>query len=237
MAEKKRDEKKRVRNLFDGITGFPIMINLYVIKYIYYHIDKAECFIEKRKKGGKAKAYPIYGNWLPLSRQRFDRINNGNKFEISNREAAEICERFGIDIKYFRRDNPVAFEIQGIWDDDWKCFYNKKYTAHYKVKDINNETARAQHVETMLKALLSSKWEEHLDKNDPVYKVCYYFHYGKRSDEPDNKRLLMEVLWQIDFAEWENETLESLNYFSRLLKVHYDYINALITIEKLRDLK
>lgn len=237
MAGQTDNQPKRIRNLFDSNTGLPIMINLYVIKYVYYHIKKADCFIEEKGEGRKPRAYPIYGNWLPVSRQRFDRINRGERFEISNREAAEICSRFGIDIKHFRRDNPVAFEIEGLSDADWKCFYNENYDGHYRLANGTDSVAGAKKVGAALKTLLSPDWERRLDRDGPLFKICHYFHYGKRSDKPDSKKVLKEALGQIGYREWEGETVESLEEFHSLLKKHCDYIDSLITIRNLRNEK
>lgn len=235
MAGQTKGQPKRIRNLFDGNTGLPVMVNLYVIKYIYYHIKKADCFIEEKGEGKKPKAYPIYGNWLPISRQRFDRINHGGRFEISNREASEICGRFGIDIKYFRRDNPVAFEIDGLGDTDWKCFYNENYGGHYKLANGIESGERAGKTEAALKSLPSPGWERRLDRESPLFKICHYFHYGKRPDSPDNKKLLKEALGQIGYREWDSETAESLEEFHSLLEKHCSYIGALLTIGSLRN--
>lgn len=240
MADEKKSRGRSIKNLYNRDTGLPIMINLYVIKYIYYHIKKADCFIEEKEAGRKAKAYPIYTNWLPISRPRFNRINKGEDFELSNREAADICERFGIDTKYFRGDSPAVFEIEGIeTDTDWKCFYLNKYGVYYdlpdKVESDEDCKTRYKNVENVLKYLISSDWERQLSQDDPVYKVCYYFHYGKRSDAPDNKKLLTKVLGNIGFREWESESVASLKEYHKLLKGHYDYISSLIMIENLRN--
>ena len=64
----------------------------------------------------KAKAYPIYGTrGFPVSRQRFDRINKGYSFEFAKNEAEGVTETYGIDEIYFRKSEPVAFEIKGDW--------------------------------------------------------------------------------------------------------------------------
>lgn len=240
MADEEKGRRRSIKNLYSKNEGLPIRINLYVIKYIYYHIKKADRFLVDPKARGKAKAYPIYTNWLPMSRQRVDRINHGDPFELSNREAMDICERFGLNDKYFKGDNAAVFEIEGIeTDTDWKCFYLNKYGVDYTMpneaeNDKDCETRR-KNVENVLKTLISSDWEKQLNQDDPVYKVCYYFHYGKRSDEPDNKKLLEKVLRNIEFREWESEPIKSLKEYHKLLKGHYDYISSLIMIENLRN--
>lgn len=245
MTNEKTALRKSVKNLYNHETGLPIMINLYVIKYIYYHIQKAPCFLERGENGRKAKAIPIYQNLIPISRQRFDRINKGITFELATGEATQICERFGIDIKYFRRDNPVAFYIDGIDGNiDWKCFYNKKYSGGYNLPTVSDKTKdkdiykkKGDVPESVLKTLVTSDWEKLLSKDDPVYKICYYFHYGKRADEPDNKKMLKEILSEIAYSEWDDVPMESLKELHKLLKKHYSYINSLVTLDNLRNEK
>lgn len=239
MAENKSSEKKRIRNTFDGTTGLSVMINLYVIKYIYYHIEKHESFVLKHEDGKKAKHREIYKNIIPITRQRFDRINKGYNFEMSTREATEICERFGIDIKYFRRDNPVAFEIEGIDTNlDWKCFYNERYDGKYSIsgeRKKEEKHQRAEKPEAVLDKLIHSDWENLLDKDDPIYKICYYFHYGERTDKPDSRKVLRELLEEIAYSEWDEIPVEELRELQNLMKRHYSYINSLVTIHKLRN--
>lgn len=114
MSEAKK--KKVARDwvyTFELEQGFPIRVNLYIIKYIYYHIRKDESFMDEGA-GKKPKSFPIYGNEIPMSRQRFDRINRGERFQLTAAEANDIIERFGIEFKYFRKEAPVMFEIDGI---------------------------------------------------------------------------------------------------------------------------
>lgn len=232
--------RKSVRNIYDKHTGLPVMINLYVIKYIYYHIKKAKCFIEEKRDGKKAKYYPIYQNEIPMSRQRFDRINKGENFEITAGEADLITERFGIDMKYFRRDNPVAFDIEGINMTDWKCFYNEKYGNGYALSGrINNKqcSERAEKVERMLKDLTKSDWESRLDRDNPLYAVCYFFHYGKKFDSPNSVKILKTTLKEMNYKDWERENIDTLKEVCGLLEKHCNYINSIITIIKLRSEK
>lgn len=238
MSEtEKSNVRKSVKNIYDYKTGLPIMINLYVIKYIYYHIAKADRFIEKKETGKKPKAYEIYQNQIPMSRQRFDRINKGMTFEITSGEADIITERFGIDMKYFRKENPIAFSIDGIVQSDWKCFYNERYECNYELPGTFKKTyvkERADKVEHRLKELISRDWESKLEKTDPLYAICFYFHYGKRYDAPSSIDMLRQSLKAVEYKEWEKERGSTLGDDLALLEKHCDYIRALMTIDKLR---
>lgn len=231
--------RKSVKNLYDGNTGFSLMINLYVIKYIYYHISKAQCFMDGDRQGIKRKSIPIYSNpHFPMSRQRLDRINKGVAFELTHGEAESITTAYGIDIKYFRKDDPQAFVINGIDETDWKCFYNHNYYGQYWLPpdlkgnehDIEKNAAR---VTDVLKEL-SENWEDTLKKDDPVFAICHYFHYGQRFDRPDAIKELRDILSSLDYGEWEKEDETSLNEMLKLLRGHYNYVNSLCTLERLR---
>lgn len=229
--------RKSVKNRYNSESGLPIMINLYVIKYIYYHIKKADRFLEKNDYGKKPKAVPIYQNELPMSRQRFDRINKGINFEITSGEADFITKQFGIDMKYFRRENPIAFEIDGISLTDWKCFYKTRYEVRYKLTSTYRKEyilSRAEEIERVLKKLVGKDWESRLGKNDPLYAVFYYFHYGKRFDAPSSIDVLRESLKSVDCKDWERESIGSLKENYCLLEKHCNYVKALITIEELQ---
>jgi len=227
------------KRVYDEITGFPLMVNLYVIKYIYYHIEKARCFIDEDNPGRKIKANPIYGKpGFPISRQRFDRINKGCNFTFARSDAIKLVETYGIDSIYFRKEEPVPFEIKGITMDDWKCFYNHRYKGDYELpyfvknskKAVENKAAK---IETTLKGLVSD-WERTLERDDPLFAICYYFHYGERFDKPNIMKNFKNILSILDFKEWDKEDIEELKKVQTLLENHYQYVNSLVTLEKLR---
>ena len=230
MAE---EGKKSRRNLFDRKNGLPIMVNLYVIKYIYYHIKKADCFMDK-KKGKKPKAYPIYQNELPISRQRFDRINKGMTFEMSAREATEITGRFGIGAEYFRKDSPVMFEIEGICEEDWKGFYQEQYGVAYE--GIEEKKERKEKVEQALKGLVCEDWENRLRPSDPLFAICYYFRYGKKKGNVNRAEKVLQLLKEMDYREWE-QSREFLKEANGILKKHYQYTNAILVVDTARKEK
>ena len=230
--------RKSVKNLYNGSSGLSIMINLYVIKYIYYH--KARRFIDEKESGRKTKAYPIYSSTgFPVSRQRLDRINKGYSFEFTQSESDEVTETFGIDDIYFRKIEPKAFEINGISDIDWKCFYNEKYQGFYELpQQIRNKKdavkANAEKIETVLKKLVSN-WEKLLERNDPLFAICHYYHHGERFDKPDLIRNLKEILSVLPYQDWDKENMDSLRAIYGLMKNHYQYINSLIVLENIRN--
>lgn len=225
------------RNLYNADSGLPIMINLYMIKYIYYHIKKADCFIEKKQNGKKAKSRQIYGQEIPMSRQRMDRINSGMTFEVTAGEADYIVSRFGIDMRYFRKENPIPFNMKDISQTDWKCFYKLRYDVDYNLPSRYTRTkisSRANAVENALKKLTEDNWEESLKETNPLYAICYYFHYGKRFDELSRIEKLRNSLEAVSYTDWEKEDIKVLKNDYLVLQKHCSYINSLITIDKLR---
>lgn len=234
MSEKAK-KNRSVRNLYDAETGLPIMINLYVIKYIYYHIKKADCFIEERKTGKKPKAYEIYGNYIPMSRQRFDRINKGMAFEVSANEANDLINRYGFDEKYFRKDNPEYFEIDGIALSDWKCFYNLRYRGDYELStqfkgnDILIKK-KADKIEEVLKDVISDFRAGELKQGNPLFAICYYFATGTRYGEERAVDKFRKIMREVRYSDWNNVELNLLNDDFKLLKKHLNYISSVITI-------
>ena len=238
MAEGKRSIG-RARNVFDMNTGLPVMVNLFIIKYLYYHIKKADRFMEV-SAGKKPKSKEIYMNVLPISRQRFDRINKGIRFELTTAEAERIRDTFGIDIKYFRRDNPVAMELPEISLLDWKCFYNVRHDGQYhfrsgfKEKEIQD---RCEKVEQGLKDLASADWGNCRDKNNPFFMIWYYFSHGYRYEEESRIDKYIKALREIRCTDWDGIGIQELTDCHGLLKKQYDYINSLLTIYYIKNEK
>lgn len=233
------DTRKSVKNIYDRITGFSLMINLYVIKYIYYHIEKARYFIDEDDPSKKKKSIPIYSHtYFPLSRQRLDRINKGSSFELTQRESDSIITAYGIDKKYFSKDDPEVFVIKGIDETAWKCFYNYNYKGKYALpSDLQSDKEKIKKIADKVKEILkelAENWETTLKRDDPVFAVCYYFHYGVRFDRPSAVANLKESLMEMPYVEWDKESMTSLNEMSKLLKGHCNYVTSLITLNKLR---
>lgn len=234
MSEK-TEKRKSVRNLYDAETGLPIMINLYVIKFIYYHIKKADCFIEERKTGKKPKSYEIYGNYIPMSRQRFDRINKGNIFEVTANESRDLLNRFGLEEKYFRKESPDYFEIEGLTLSDWKCFYNDRYDVGYELptaykKDEEIIKNKAGKIEKVLREVISDFWKSELKQDNPVFAICYYFATGTRYGEERAVDKFRKIMREVRYSDWNNVELDLLSDDFKLLKKHLNYISSVITI-------
>lgn len=211
-------------------NGLAIRINLYIIKSMYYGMKKANVFMVNNA-GRKPKSVPIYGNSLPISRQRFDRINGGMCFEFTSKEANKIVDTFGIEMKYFRRDDPDMFGFFGIESIDWQCYYYEYYKASYQV-NVKDVKTRAEKVKKKLKELAHKDWKQSPDKKNPLYRIWYYFHTGERYEEESRADKCINALRNMKYKDWL-ESPEKLEEASQLLKKHYDYVAAFMTIERL----
>lgn len=238
MAEEKKEEtEKSHRNLFNTDkkreSGLPIMVNLYIIKYIYYHIKKANQFMDKENEGKKPKAIPIYGKQIPISRQRFDRINKGMPFEISAKEATQITDRFGIGAEYFRKDAPVMFKIEGLSERDWKGFYSDRYKVPYEDEVKDKEKCRKK-VEQTLKRLMCANWEKQLKRSDPLFAIFYYFSYGEKIGQVYRANRVLQLLKEMNCIEWE-QSRELLKEANTILKKHYQYTEGVLVVSAIRE--
>lgn len=238
---KKRKVAKDWVYTFDLEQGFPIRVNLYIIKYIYYHIRKAEIFMDVGS-GRKPKSFPIYQYVIPISRQRFDRINRGERFQLTAAEANDITEKFGIEFKYFRREAPVLFEISGISETDWKCYYNIEFGCQFpltgKLTD-NKVTERHKKVTDKLAGLCyenpqnpqqKALSEMEPDDSDPLFKVYYYFAHGERYEKEGSVEKAMKALEKVEYADWGKASMEQLEKYGSLMKSHSDLIQAMLLI-------
>ncbi len=211
------------RKTYNANTGFAIMVNLYIIRYISYHIKKASDF-----SNDEESLKSIYEK-LHISRQRFGRINKGFAFEMTRDEAEHITNMFGIGKKYFIEEPQEILDI-GVTEADWKCFYE----ARYKVKFKNIDYKKSGKAEKIKKALkeLTSDWEKKLAQQDPMYAINYYFRHGRKFDNFSKLQALETILNSITYEVWENLSIESLEKYKKLLEDHCRYVNAFITIRQ-----
>lgn len=227
-------------------TGLPVMANLTVINQIYFKMKKADQFYDDGEgtKRNKKKAIPLWGissGMIPISRQRFNRIKKGMNFSISNNEATQIAQLFGIDKQYFWTEKPVLFEIDNISEYDWKAYFHDKYRVKYDIDTTETEGIKgsASLVGEKLKELPKSISKGNPDMGNPVDKIKYYFETGIKYGEEIQIDKCINILKKIDFSYWdkEAETEDGWNKLAechKLIKNHYNYINSLMMIRKLK---
>lgn len=95
--------ENKVRNVVQTGKGFEVRVNLFIIYYIYYHMDDIHVsFLTQLETRKKPTREPIYMMpFFPFSRQRFSRARSNDHFEFSNKETEMICTAFGIGKEYF----------------------------------------------------------------------------------------------------------------------------------------
>lgn len=145
-----REMSARPKNIIKGDEGVVIMANLYIIRYLYFHMKKHDKFMEKGS-GNKKKSAEFYGEIIPMSRARFIRIMKGYNFRFAMTDISYICSKFGIDTKYFQREktkllqlvrakdgdkakagNKPKDEDKAITINDWKAFFWINYKADFE---------------------------------------------------------------------------------------------------------
>lgn len=237
------EKRKSKRNIYNQGEGIEIRANLYVIKYIYYHINKARCFYieSEREKGKKRISRSLYSDYLNISRQRFDRINNNYVFELTQSAMKDIIQQFGIGEEYFRKEDPVFFKIDGISSEDWKQFYDERH-ARLEEK-VSQETCSEEAITKInekLKKLVKSDWNKNVADKTGVYAVLYFFSFGKTWDARSKIEAAMEMLTTINVMEWDDVALKKLDKikeYKDLLEKHYMYVDSVIKIMDIRSKK
>ena len=127
VSEKEAEEEKeegqnremsaRPKNIIKGDEGVVIMANLYIIRYLYFHMKKHDKFTEEGS-GNKKRSSEFYGKIIPISRARFIRIMKGYNFRFAMTDISYICSTFGIDIKYFQREKTKLLQLVRAKDGD-----------------------------------------------------------------------------------------------------------------------
>lgn len=250
----KKERADKLKNKFGDKEGLPVRINLYIIKFIYYEMkkDRAKIFNEKNETGKKLKAIPIFSTkHFPLSRQRFDRINRGIPFRLTNEEAKTMADCYGIDIKYFTGDEDSYFKIQRVEEENsenknmpeyideisWKYFYKYTYSVDYFIKKNKRKISKEiADLEYSLKELVAN-WRS-LKQDDPLFAICYYFHYNASLGEKvGHIERLKECLQEMDISEWDNLYPSTYEEIFPFIEKHYQYLQAIIRIIRLRKKK
>lgn len=234
-ALKKKNSVKS--NLYNYSNGLTIMVNLLIINTMFYGMKKADIFYEEKEDSKKRKSIRLFGDLIPISRKRFNRIKNGENFRIYNKEAESIADTFGIDIKYFRKEDPILLDIsqeRAIKKVMWEGYFSSKYGVAYKVKEKDAEGDK-EIIDSELQLLKSKDWLNYSDKNDPLFRIGYYFSTGERYEPISKVDKCIKALKEVDFKEWDSKNPDKLEGYRQLFKNHYDYINSLLVIHHLKN--
>lgn len=221
---------------FNCVTGFHIRVNLFIICFLFCHMD---CKSDPNLNGVIKKRRPKYliyeSSYFP-SRQRMDRIYKGIGFDFSNMEAEEISNTFAIDKSFFTKQTAKPFPIKGVTDMDWLCFYKKKYNVDdERLNELSEKEISTSHnrILVALRRIVRS-WEK-LSHKDPLYRICFYYYYDTIFMEKVNpKDTLRDLLKSISYADWEKESIEYLEDTYKLLRNHTDYLSCKLDMYRLQ---
>ena len=82
------------RYIMNKKNGFNVMVNMYIIRYLYSHVEKSGRFMDGEDK--RKKSIDFYKKVINISRQRMGRMLQGINFEMSADERKELCRIFYI---------------------------------------------------------------------------------------------------------------------------------------------
>lgn len=233
MAESKR-------NILDLNTGFNVMINLYVIRYLYSHMDnKAKRFMDE---GGQRKKSNDFYLEIGISRQRFQRILGGQRFEMSFKDRKYLSGKFNIGDEYFN-GNGKAVELNLVSGTDWKAFFNHKYPGDGNAKKYGTWEPekvlqeRVGRVEKALSGLLGKNVVENTYGTDTaIYRIHYYWKNGTACIVDSNLTVFTRALERLqieDWAEIEND-IKKMEKYRRKLAEHAEYLRIVTEYKRVK---
>ncbi len=224
-------ENKCNRNILDKETGFNVRTNLYIIRYLYYHMKKAGMFMESGSYK-RMKTVDLQ-DFIQISKPRLYRIFNGDRFELTARESANMIEIFNIRAEYFKK-NGELIEISGITENDWYCFFGQTYgeKSVKKLGVLPDEMAeKAEKVQKALNELPKKDYiKNHYDTSHPLFRIHYYFEQGTTFKEFNRLQEFLESLKALKISDWKElaDKPEDMKKYLQLLKKHYEYVDAYI---------
>ena len=221
--EEKKTEKRRVKRL-NNITGFNIMVNLYILRYLYMHIDK-----------NKGKGSSFYSDIVDISRQKFQKICNGQPFTFGENRRKTLCKRFNIPEVYFI-ENGSIIEINGLDENAWKNYFNRHFTAlgEWKYQTTFATPVQQKKMEEELVAILKKHSKKGFiegtyKSTEAIYKIWYYFEKGITFTPSSNLDRFIKDLSEIECTDWNVYARDSnaLQKYIDILQNHVRYMMAL----------
>ena len=223
------------QNILDMQNGFNTRVNLYIIKYLYYNMKKADKFMEDR--GGRRKASVELNIILEISLQRLNNIFNGCRYSMDEKTSVRIAKLFNISTDYFKKNSEII-QIYGITKDDWICYFYQRNNQSVVKGQISNLKERAGKVKQFLKDITKAEYiASNYDTGSPLYRVYYYFATGKEYKEVgrlDKFLDAIEILKIDDWKELKGDT-EKMRKYLYLMKKHYEYVYAYLKCRELEE--
>lgn len=235
MEQNKGEKEPSRRYILDKNTGLNVRINIYIIRYLFSHMEKAERFMDR--KGERRKSIDFY-NHIGISRQRMYRMLNGTNFEVSATDREELSRRFNISKDYFEKNGKVI-EIHKIKTESWRIYLNERYEfaensklPHSKIKEAVNE------VENGLKNMLkNNEIENQYDTTSALYRVYYYWKTGNTYINESKLRKFTKALNELKKEDWDEieNDLQQMERYRNLLLGHADYLRVIVEYKKIKN--
>ena len=165
---------ERKGNMASKENAFNIMVNLYIIRYLYRHREKASVFMDETGQRKKTKGFDVEVN---MSRQRIINILHG-RFMLTGK-IKQLSGKFNIDEKYFQA-NGKFIQIGTLTERDWKIFFEKSELVYFDVfRTEPEEKEIPRKVLATLESLLNPNLVENTyASNTALFKVHYYWKNG-----------------------------------------------------------
>lgn len=242
-------EKKGGRNILDITNGFHVMVNFYIMRYLYSHMND------------KADGLGMYGNYLDMreesfyktigtTKQRTLRILHGERFEMTAEYVDLLVLRFGLERAYFDRGGRndgnggtigegKFLEVASVSTEDWKCFFDAKYETDFLVtEDREEQQAAVERVKTGLERLTQiGTIENEYAKSSGIYKVYYYYKYGEPYREETALVRFKNAITALKLSDWEaiEDNSEEMDEYKKLLELHLNYLRIVSAYRRVKE--
>lgn len=217
---------ERKGNMANQENAFNIMVNLYIIRYLYRHMEKASVFMDETGKRKKSKGFDVEVN---LSRQRIINILRG-RFMLT-KEIKQLSGKFNIESSYFQT-NGEYIQIGTLTEKDWKKFFEISKLAYFnEFMTPKEEKEIPRKVEATLESLLDSNAVENTySSKTALFKVHYYWKNGVPYTANSRITRFIAGLQEVSLADWEEkeDDITELKQYQKLLARHTDYLKKVI---------
>lgn len=231
----------RGRNEQDKMEMLELRINLFIIKYLYNHLENDGRFYSNGKRRSRIPFKIVLGGgddsifngkWL-------SNVWSGENFTMSEKKRKVLSTMFALDESYFRSKETKVIEIEKEIDlNHWQSYF-------WKLQDKDDsglnmvQKQQAIKVEERLESITKHQLSD-FSEDDPVYRIRYYFRYGTGYDLNAAGRAKVkrctQLIEEIELKEIDGLGLSELSEFEKALADIYGYVKAtkLIKTKKLK---
>lgn len=217
---------ERKGNITTQKNGFNVMVNLYIIRYLYRNMEKGAVFMDESGQRRKDKDFYVEIN---ISRQLLNHIFDG-RF-ILTKKIKQLSAKFAIEPEYFQT-NGKYIQIDDLTEHDWKIFFKTKYKTDFKVPLTPTVSAENKiKIENALKRLVDANVIENTySAETALFKVHYYWKNGVAYVPKSKLTKFITELQELKLVDWEEkeQNIGELKQYQKLLAKHADYLKKVI---------